>query len=91
VAKRLGCERLNAQSDAEVLPVGGGGHDIAQGLDGVAVAADQSGGILGVEEDIEDQAIVFLGLSDGNLIPMGDQRSNDKLKAFSQSQGDIHG
>lgn len=84
-------ERFHPEGDPQVLALGGRGHDVAQRLDSMTMASNQIGRVLGVKKDVIEQAIILLRLGDGDLIPVGDQRSDHELEAFTKSQWYVHG
>ena len=50
------------------------------------MASNEIGRVLGVKEDVVEQAIILLRLGNGDLIPVSDQRSDHELEAFTKSQ-----
>jgi len=85
-----GLEWFDAQGDSEVAAEGSGSHEVAECLDGMAVAADEGVDVVRVEKHVKEQSTALLGLGDGNLIAMRDQRSDYEFEAFAQRQRDVH-
>ena len=95
-ARRLGSvrrvgERFYSEGHAQVLALRGSGHDVAQRFDSVTMASNEIGRVLGVKEDVVEQAVILLRLGNGDLIPVSDQRSDHELEAFTKSQWYVHG